>query len=192
MAGSAGCVRRSQTRRLPSPTAHRFSRPPHAPARCRHPPLHLHHRLHAPLPRRLRRSRFRRPSHMRLDTDRRPLRGARAKGRRPAPRSPRRPRSLLPARPPRLRSFRQQRPRRRRHRPRTHSRTRKTLPGHSRRRSPLRHRPLLRRLVLALAPSDRPDPFVGCWSTSPDPVDFRAFQTMNPYADRSGHWTDAG
>ena len=34
--------------------------------------------------------------------------------------------------------------------------------------------------------------FGGCWSTSPDPVDFRAFQTMNIYEDRNGHWTPQG
>jgi hypothetical protein len=37
-----------------------------------------------------------------------------------------------------------------------------------------------------------PDVFGGCWSTSPDPVDFRAFQTMNIYEDRNGHWTREG
>lgn len=37
-----------------------------------------------------------------------------------------------------------------------------------------------------------PDFFGGCWSTSPDPVDFRAFQTMNIYEDRNGHWTPEG
>ncbi len=37
-----------------------------------------------------------------------------------------------------------------------------------------------------------PDFFGGCWSTAPDPVDFRAFQTMNIYADRNGHWTGDG
>jgi len=37
-----------------------------------------------------------------------------------------------------------------------------------------------------------PDFFGGCWSTSPDPVDFRAFQTMNIYEDRNGHWTREG
>ncbi len=37
-----------------------------------------------------------------------------------------------------------------------------------------------------------PDFFGGCWSTAPDPVDFRAFQTMNIYEDRSGHWTREG
>ncbi|HUR47573.1 MAG TPA: alpha/beta hydrolase-fold protein [Candidatus Saccharimonadales bacterium] len=37
-----------------------------------------------------------------------------------------------------------------------------------------------------------PDIFGGCWSTSPDPVDFRAFQTMNIYEDRNGHWTREG
>ena len=37
-----------------------------------------------------------------------------------------------------------------------------------------------------------PDFFGGCWSTAPDPVDFRAFQTMNIYDDRNGHWTRDG
>jgi S-formylglutathione hydrolase FrmB len=37
-----------------------------------------------------------------------------------------------------------------------------------------------------------PDFFGGCWSTSPDPVDFRFFQTMNIYEDRNGHWTREG
>jgi hypothetical protein len=37
-----------------------------------------------------------------------------------------------------------------------------------------------------------PDFFGGCWSTSPDPVDFRAFQTMDIYQDRNGHWTPQG
>ena len=37
-----------------------------------------------------------------------------------------------------------------------------------------------------------PDTFGGCWSTSPDPVDFRAFQTMNLYADKNGCWTPFG
>jgi hypothetical protein len=37
-----------------------------------------------------------------------------------------------------------------------------------------------------------PDFFGGCWSTSPDPVDFRSFQTMNIYEDRNGHWTPEG
>lgn len=37
-----------------------------------------------------------------------------------------------------------------------------------------------------------PDFFGGCWSTSPDPVDFRAFQTMNIYEDSNGHWTREG
>ncbi|HEU0008596.1 MAG TPA: alpha/beta hydrolase-fold protein [Verrucomicrobiae bacterium] len=36
------------------------------------------------------------------------------------------------------------------------------------------------------------DFFGGCWSTAPDPVDFRAFQTMNIYEDRNGHWTREG
>lgn len=37
-----------------------------------------------------------------------------------------------------------------------------------------------------------PDFFGGCWSTAPDPVDFRAFQTLNIYEDRNGHWTREG
>ncbi len=37
-----------------------------------------------------------------------------------------------------------------------------------------------------------PDFFGGCWSTAPDPVDFRAFQTVNIYEDRNGHWTREG
>ena len=37
-----------------------------------------------------------------------------------------------------------------------------------------------------------PDVFGGCWSTAPDPIDFRAFQTMNIYEDRNGHWTREG
>jgi hypothetical protein len=37
-----------------------------------------------------------------------------------------------------------------------------------------------------------PEVFGGCWSTSPDPVDFRAFQTMNIYEDRNGHWNPEG
>jgi hypothetical protein len=37
-----------------------------------------------------------------------------------------------------------------------------------------------------------PDFFGGCWSTAPDPVDFRAFQTINIYEDRNGHWTPEG
>jgi S-formylglutathione hydrolase FrmB len=36
------------------------------------------------------------------------------------------------------------------------------------------------------------DLFGGCWSTAPDPVDFRAFQTINIYEDRNGHWTREG
>jgi hypothetical protein len=36
------------------------------------------------------------------------------------------------------------------------------------------------------------DLFNGCWSTAPDPVDFRAFQTVNIYDDRNGHWTRDG
>jgi hypothetical protein len=34
--------------------------------------------------------------------------------------------------------------------------------------------------------------FGGCWSTAPDPVDFTAFQTINIYNDRNGHWTAEG
>lgn len=37
-----------------------------------------------------------------------------------------------------------------------------------------------------------PDFFGGCWSTAPDPVDFRAFQTMNIYEDTNAHWTPTG
>ena len=37
-----------------------------------------------------------------------------------------------------------------------------------------------------------PEFFGGCWSTAPDPVDFRAFQTVNLYEDRNGHWTREG
>lgn len=37
-----------------------------------------------------------------------------------------------------------------------------------------------------------PDFFGGCWSTAPDPVDFRTFQTLNIYEDRNGHWTRDG
>jgi S-formylglutathione hydrolase FrmB len=37
-----------------------------------------------------------------------------------------------------------------------------------------------------------PDVFGGCWSLAPDPVDFRAFQTINIYEDRNGHWTPEG
>lgn len=37
-----------------------------------------------------------------------------------------------------------------------------------------------------------PDTFGGCWSTAPDPVDFRAFQTMNLYEDTNGFWSDTG
>ena len=37
-----------------------------------------------------------------------------------------------------------------------------------------------------------PDFFGGCWSTAPDPVDFRAFQTMNLYEDTNAHWTPTG
>jgi len=36
------------------------------------------------------------------------------------------------------------------------------------------------------------DFFGGCWSSAPDPVDFRYFQTMNIYEDRNGHWTREG
>ncbi len=36
------------------------------------------------------------------------------------------------------------------------------------------------------------DVFGGCWSTAPDPVDFRAFQTVNIYEERNGHWTRDG
>jgi len=37
-----------------------------------------------------------------------------------------------------------------------------------------------------------PEFFGGCWSTAPDPVDFRAFQTINIYEDTDGHWTPEG
>lgn len=37
-----------------------------------------------------------------------------------------------------------------------------------------------------------PEFFGGCWSTSPDPVDFRDFQTVNLYEDRNGHWSRDG
>jgi hypothetical protein len=37
-----------------------------------------------------------------------------------------------------------------------------------------------------------PEFFGGCWSTAPDPVDFRAFQTTNIYEDVNGHWTPTG
>lgn len=37
-----------------------------------------------------------------------------------------------------------------------------------------------------------PDFFGGCWSTSPAPVDFSAFETMNIYEDKNGHWTRDG
>lgn len=37
-----------------------------------------------------------------------------------------------------------------------------------------------------------PDVFGGCWSTAPDPVDFRAFQTVNIYEDLNGLWTREG
>jgi hypothetical protein len=37
-----------------------------------------------------------------------------------------------------------------------------------------------------------PDFFGGCWSTAPDPVDFRAFQTIDIYEDQNGHWTAEG
>lgn len=36
------------------------------------------------------------------------------------------------------------------------------------------------------------DVFGGCWSAAPDPVDFRAFQTVNIYQDANGHWTREG
>jgi S-formylglutathione hydrolase FrmB len=39
---------------------------------------------------------------------------------------------------------------------------------------------------------DYPDFFGSCWSLSPDPVDFRHFQTMNIYKDHNGHWTMEG
>jgi S-formylglutathione hydrolase FrmB len=35
-----------------------------------------------------------------------------------------------------------------------------------------------------------PDTFGGCWSTSPDPVDFRDFQRVNLYAPRANLFTD--
>jgi hypothetical protein len=37
-----------------------------------------------------------------------------------------------------------------------------------------------------------PDFFGGCWSASPGPVDFSAFETMNIYEDKNGHWTRDG
>ncbi len=37
-----------------------------------------------------------------------------------------------------------------------------------------------------------PDVFGGCWSTSPDPVDFRDFQKVNLYAPNQNLFTDAG
>lgn len=37
-----------------------------------------------------------------------------------------------------------------------------------------------------------PEFFGGCWSMSPNPVDYRAFQTLNIYEDRNGHWTREG
>lgn len=37
-----------------------------------------------------------------------------------------------------------------------------------------------------------PEFFGGCWSTAPDPVDFRAYQTVNLYEDHNGHWTRDG
>jgi hypothetical protein len=37
-----------------------------------------------------------------------------------------------------------------------------------------------------------PDVFGGCWSTAPDPVDFRSFQTVNIYEDLNGLWTREG
>ena len=36
-----------------------------------------------------------------------------------------------------------------------------------------------------------PDAFNGCWSTSPDPVDFRDFQRVNLYEPKSNLFTDA-
>ena len=36
-----------------------------------------------------------------------------------------------------------------------------------------------------------PDTFGGCWSTSPDPVDFRDFQRVNVYASGTNLFTDA-
>lgn len=37
-----------------------------------------------------------------------------------------------------------------------------------------------------------PEVFGGVWSTAPDPIDFRAFQTVNIYEDTNGHWTKEG
>lgn len=37
-----------------------------------------------------------------------------------------------------------------------------------------------------------PDVFGGCWSTSPDPVDFRDFQRVDLYAPRANLFADAG
>ncbi len=37
-----------------------------------------------------------------------------------------------------------------------------------------------------------PDFFGGCWSTSPDPVDFTRFQTVDIYHDENAHWTPEG
>ena len=37
-----------------------------------------------------------------------------------------------------------------------------------------------------------PDDFGGCWSTSPDPVDFRAFQTSDLYTDKNGYFYPDG
>jgi hypothetical protein len=36
------------------------------------------------------------------------------------------------------------------------------------------------------------DIFGGCWSTAPDPVYFRAFQPLNIYSEKNGHWTKEG
>ncbi len=37
-----------------------------------------------------------------------------------------------------------------------------------------------------------PDEYNGVWSLCPDPVDFRAFQTTDLYADANVYWSDAG
>ncbi|HSQ56451.1 MAG TPA: alpha/beta hydrolase-fold protein, partial [Gemmata sp.] len=37
-----------------------------------------------------------------------------------------------------------------------------------------------------------PDTFAGCWSTAPDPVDFRDFQRVNLYAKEANLFTDSG
>jgi len=37
-----------------------------------------------------------------------------------------------------------------------------------------------------------PDSFGGCWSLAPDPVDFRAFQTLDLYHARNGLWAESG